>query len=156
MKTSGSVLLLALSSLLPFSITATAAETESVARAEAAAINVMDAFLLAFNNRDEQAWADSLLFPHVRLASQSVSVYPDAASFVAAMDLDAFARNSGWSYSTWDDMAVIQSSADKVHIKVTFSRFNSSDELLASFASLYIIEQVDGHWGVRARSSFAP
>jgi hypothetical protein len=92
----------------------------------------------------------------VRLASQTVTVYPDRASFIAAMDLDAFARNSGWSYSTWDDMAVVQESADKVHIKVIFSRFNASDQLLASFQSLYVIEQIDGRWGVRARSSFAP
>ena len=37
-----------------------------------------------------------------------------------------------------------------------FSRFDAEDELIASYDSLYIIEPVDGRWGVRARSSFAP
>lgn len=137
----------------------TAAEVPAGTAAEAAVVaatGVMEAFLEAFNARDEAAWAETLLFPHVRLASQRVAVYPDAASFIAAMDLDAFARTTGWSYSTWDDMQVVQASPDKVHIQVIFSRFDADDELLASFQSLYVIEQVDGRWGVRARSSFAP
>ena len=123
---------------------------------QAAALAVMDAFLSAFNARDEAAWADSLHFPHVRMASQTVTVYPDRAAFLEAMDMDAFAATYGWAYSTWDNMSVIQSSERKVHVQVVFSRFNADDELLASFDSLYVIELVDGRWGVRGRSSFAP
>lgn len=142
------LLLLTITVLLPGFARAAAAADEAMA--------VMAAFLTAFNARNEEAWADTLLFPHVRLASQQVAVYPDRAAFLAAMDLDAFARTTGWSYSTWDDMSVVQESPEKVHIKVIFSRFNEEDQLLASFRSLYVIEQIDGHWGVRARSSFAP
>ena len=123
---------------------------------EAAALAVMDAFLVAFNARDEAAWADTLHFPHVRLASQTVTVYPDREAFLEAMDMDAFAATYGWQYSTWDNMSVIQSSERKVHVQVVFSRFNADDKLLASFNSLYVIELVDGRWGVRGRSSFAP
>ena len=90
------------------------------------------------------------------MASGSVVVYQSRDEFVAAMDLDAFAESTGWRRSTWDDMAVIQSSAQKVHIRVRFSRFDAADELIASYDSLYIIEPKDGRWGVRARSSFAP
>lgn len=132
------------------------AADDAVAEAEIQALAVMEAFLDAFNNRNEDAWADTLVFPHVRLASGTVVVYQNRAQFLAAMDLDAFAENTGWRRSTWDDMAVVQSSASKVHVKVRFSRFDANDELIASFDSLYIIEPVDGHWGVRARSSFAP
>jgi hypothetical protein len=124
--------------------------------AEAAAIAVMHAFLAAFNDRDAEAWADTLLFPHVRLASGDVLVYPDRAAFVAAMDLQAFAAATGWDRSTWDDMRVVQASPDKVHIAVTFTRFDADGARLASYHSLYVIEQRDGRWGVRARSSFAP
>ena len=129
---------------------------DAVAEAEVQAIAVMEAFLEAFNNRDEAAWADTLTFPHVRIASGTVVVYQDRNEFLAAMDLHAFAENTGWRRSTWDDMAVIQSSARKVHIRVRFSRFDAQDELIASYDSLYIIEPKDGRWGVRARSSFAP
>ena len=134
----------------------TADRGAAVAAAEAAARGVMADFLEAFNARDEEAWADTLVFPHVRLASQTVTVYPDRAAFVAAMDLEAFARNNDWDYSSWDDMRVVQASPDKVHIAVKFSRFRPDGSLIASFDSLYVIERVDGHWGVRARSSFAP
>ncbi len=123
---------------------------------EAQALAVMEAFLSAFNDRDEAAWADTLHFPHVRLASQTVTVYPDRQAFLDDMDLEAFAASSGWRYSTWDDMSVVQASEDKVHVAVRFSRFDAEDELIATFASLYIIERIDGRWGIRGRSSFAP
>lgn len=160
MKSFNRVRLLRASALLASAIVFGATNAHAAADVsgsnDRAAIAVMDAFLSAFNARDEAAWADSLHFPHVRLASQSVTVYPDRAAFLAAMDLDQFAASSGWRYSTWDDMSVIQSSPNKVHIKVKFSRFNARDELLASFDSLYVIEKIDDRWGVRARSSFAP
>jgi hypothetical protein len=132
------------------------AEPSAAEEARARALAVMEAFLLAFNARDEEAWADTLVYPHVRMASGGVVVYQDRDAFLAAMDLDAFAENTGWRRSTWDDMAVVQASPDKVHIRVVFSRFDADDELIASFDSLYIIEPVNGRWGVRARSSFAP
>lgn len=130
---------------------ATAAEDpEQAARA------VMSAFLDAFNARDEARWADTLQFPHVRLASQTVTVYPTREDFLAAMDLDAFARDNAWHHSTWDQMRAIQVSADKVHIAVLFSRFRADGTHISSFESLYVVEKVDGRWGIRARSSFAP
>jgi len=134
----------------------TCATPASAATPAEEAVRVMNDFLAAFNARDEAAWADTLLFPHVRLASQTVTVYGTRDEFLAGMDLDRFAAQTGWRYSTWDDMEVIQQSDVKVHVKVRFSRFNEYDELISSFDSLYIIEQVDGRWGVRARSSFAP
>lgn len=44
---------------------------------ETAARAVMVAFLESFNNRDAEGWADTLQFPHVRLASGTVTVYAD-------------------------------------------------------------------------------
>jgi len=154
-----SLLLLAALAFLPAAAAADGVageKNDAVRAAEAQALAVMDAFLAAFNASDVPAWADTLLFPHVRLASGRVVVYPDRQSFIESMDMAAFAAQTGWYYSTWDDMAVVQSSPDKVHIRVRFSRFDAEDALIASFDSLYIIEQVDGRWGVRARSSFAP
>ena len=131
------------------------AQAES-ADPETAARAVMTEFLDAFNAMDPERWANTLQFPHVRLAGGTVAVYPTKAEFVKEMDLKAFAASSGWHHSTWDDMRVIQISPTKVHIAVVFSRFRADGSLIASFDSLYVIELVDGHWGVRARSSFAP
>jgi hypothetical protein len=133
-----------------------ALETTALEVAEQAALGVMQAFMNAFNARDTVAWAETLHFPHVRMASGDVHVYPDRDAFLAAMDMDAFAAAFGWDHSTWNDMRIVQSSPEKVHVAVEFSRFDAAGGKLASYHSLYVIELVDGRWGVRARSSFAP
>lgn len=129
-------------------------------RADAAAIEaargVMDDFIRTFNARDEAAWADTLLFPHVRVASGGVTVTPTKAEFVATTDLDQFAQENNWSHSQWDDISVIQAGPDKVHFKVTFSRFNPQGERYATFDSLYVLQKTEQGWGIRLRSSFAP
>ncbi len=129
------------------------AETASAIR-EARA--VMDRFLLHFNERDESAWAETLAFPHVRMASNTVVVYPDMATFVLNADLEAFAKQQNWAYSTWDNMEVVHASPDKVHFAVTFSRHRANHEAYATFDSLYVVERTGERWGIRARSSFAP
>ncbi len=121
-----------------------------------AALEVMDNFLTAFNARDEQAWANTLHFPHVRLASGQVTVYSTAADFIAAMDLESFAESTGWDHSVWDTLEVVQVSPRKVHIAVTFSRYTAAGDKMASYRSFYVIEKLNVRWGVRARSSFAP
>ncbi len=130
---------------------ATAAQTD-----DAAGLAVMDAFLAAFNARDVSAWADTLVYPHVRLASGTVAVYPDREAFIASMRLDALAANEGWSHSTWDSREVVQRGPDKLHIATVFSRYHANGERYATYRSLYVVERVDGRWGIRARSSFAP
>lgn len=132
------------------------AATPALADAEAAAREVMQEFLAAFNARDEERWAGTLLFPHVRIASGGVQVDESRASFVAATDLDAFAAANNWDFSEWDSIETVHAAPDKVHFKVRFSRFNPQGERYATFDSLYILQRVDGRWGIRARSSFAP
>ena len=116
----------------------------------------MTEFLAAFNARDEPRWAKTLHFPHVRIASGSVSVVPSEAAFLATTDMDAFARQQNWQYSEWDAIEVVQADPTKVHLKVVFSRFNPQGERYATFNSLYILQRIDGRWAIRGRSSFAP
>ena len=141
--------------LLPTVIQADGHDNEH-SEAIAAARVVMDDFMSTFNARDEAAWADTLHFPHVRIASGGVDVVTDKAAFVASRDMDEFARVNNWSHSEWDSIEVMQAGPDKVHFKVTFSRFNPQGKRYVTFNSLYILQQVDGRWGIRARSSFAP
>lgn len=129
---------------------------EDTADAIVAARGIMEDFMTTFNARNESAWADTLLFPHVRIASGEVIVHPSKAEFVAATDLDEFAQVNNWDHSAWDSIEVIQAGPDKVHFKVVFSRFNPAGEKYVTFNSLYILQRVDGRWGIRARSSFAP
>lgn len=131
-------------------------ELSEEAEAIAAARIVMDRFITTFNSRDAAAWADTLLYPHVRFASGGVSVVETREAFVAATDLEAFAEANNWDHSAWDSIEVIQAGPDKVHFKVRFDRFNPEGEKYVSFDSLYILQKVDGRWGIRARSSYAP
>jgi hypothetical protein len=141
--------------LLAFALLAAAqSRADDVANAEA--LKVMDSFMAAFNKRDQAAWADTLLFPHVRFASGKVAIYPDRDAFIAGNQIDKLIDKEGWDHSAWDSMQVVQSSPDKVHITVAFSRYHKDGTKYASYPSLYIVERVDGRWGIRARSSFAP
>ncbi len=128
----------ALAACLAVALAAAAGARAGSAEAEASARTALDAFMTAFNARDLEAWRASLHWPHVRIASGAVKVWEQPADYT--FDFDAFAKASGgWHHSAWEDLRVIQSSPDKVHFAVRFTRFGA-----------------DGHWGVQARSSFAP
>jgi hypothetical protein len=53
-------------------------------------------------------------------------------------------------------MQAIQSGPDKVHFAVIFVRYDASGKEIGKFPSLYVVTLKNGHWGVQARSSFAP
>ena len=130
-----------------------AAETQAIA----AATVVMHEYMAAFNSRDPARWADTLLFPHVRISSGGVVVHPARDEFVAQMDFAAFAQRNNWQRSAWDDLEVVQVGAGKVHVAVQFTRYDPMQQPIANFDSLYVLQPDDvGVWGIRARSSFAP
>ena len=134
----------------------------SVARAQAqfasenAAMGVLDAFMTAFNARDDAAMCGMFHYPHVRFASGAVRSYETFEDCVDQFDFVRFAERFGWDHSAWDRRTVVQAFPDKVHVVVIFSRYNATDERLTQFDSLYIVTRIDNRWGIRSRSSFAP
>mgnify|MGYP001235295098 FL=1 len=127
-----------------------------VREAESRALDVMYDFMRTFNGRDVPNFARTLTYPHVRVASGGVTVFPDLQSFIDATDLEAFAKRFNWSHSRWDSISTVQADAEKVHFAVQFTRFNPQGEAYVSFNSLYIVQRTESGWGIRARSSFAP
>jgi hypothetical protein len=123
---------------------------------ENAAMGVLDRFMTAFNARDEAAMCGTFHYPHIRLASGAVRTYETLDDCLEQFDFDRFAARSGWDHSGWDTRTVVQAGADKVHVVVLFSRYDEDDERISQFDSLYIVTRVDGRWGIRSRSSFAP
>lgn len=123
--------------------------------AEVQARKTMDEFMATFNARDPRAWAATLNYPHVRFASSEVRVYQTADEFAREMS-DYPKRLAPWHHSRWEEMKVIQSGPDKVHFAVTFVRYDANDKEIGKFPSLYVVTLKNGHWGVQARSSFAP
>ena len=123
--------------------------------AEAQGRRAMDQFMSAFNGRDPAAWAATLNYPHVRFASNQVRVYSSAEEF-ANENRNYAARLAPWHHSAWEQMRVIQSGPDKIHFAVIFVRYDASGKEIGEFPSLYIVTLKGGHWGVQARSSYAP
>lgn len=72
------------------------------------------------------------------------------------MDFAAFAASTTWDHSAWEKIEALDTGREKVHFKVTFTRYTAENEKIASYDSLYVVTLKDGHWGIQARSSFAP
>ena len=113
-----------------------------------------DAYMETFNARNIEAWEATYHFPHVRIASGTVSVLD--APGTRSNDLFDRLAATGWDHSGWDKREVIHCEGDKAHLDTTFVRYRADGTELARFNSLYVMERKDGRWGVTARSSFAP
>jgi len=117
-----------------------------------AAMAVMAAHIAGLNARDNDAIADSLHFPHYRLASGRMQVWETKESYLD----DFYARaGDGWSRSQWDSLDVVAAAADKVHLDVRFTRFDGEGAAMGHFRSLWVITREDGRWAAKLRSSFA-
>lgn len=121
-----------------------------------AARQVMDDFMSSFNARDEQAWAETFHYPHIRIASGEVRISEDVETVVAEMDFDRFAEMTGWNHSAWDSVELVHADETKVHFAVAFTRYDAEGEVLQSYKSLYVVTKRDRRWGIQVRSSFAP
>ena len=124
--------------------------------AENAAMGVLDRFMSAVNARDDEAMCQTLHYPHVRFQGGAVRTYESGEDCVEQVDFARFAERFGWDHSGWDSRTVVQANADKVHVMVIFSRNDADDTRIAQFDSFFIVTRVDGRWGIRPRSSFAP
>lgn len=133
----------------------TGAESEQFNTAEEAALDTVNAYMAAFNDRDVEAFAATLNYPHVRLADGAVTVWESEQERVDTFDFDTFARRTGWDHSVWDSMDAIQVAANAVNVALVFSRYDADGRKLSTTDTLYLVTLQDGHWGIRARSSFS-
>ncbi|MBL9011218.1 MAG: hypothetical protein JNL56_08575 [Alphaproteobacteria bacterium] len=121
--------------------------------AVAAAQGVLDAFMAAFNARDVEAFEATFNFPSVRLASNTLTLIERGFHRPEMFTTGALAE---WDHSAWERRAVIHAGPEKVHIDTRFARYRKDGSLIGAFDSIYVITREDGHWGIKARSSFAP
>jgi hypothetical protein len=121
---------------------------------EREATELLEEWMAAFNARDVDRWAATFNFPSVRLASGRLVIFENASS----IRRDMFERltSVGWDRSTWDHHRVINSSDNKVHFDTRFTRYRADGSVIGTYDSIYVVTRQDGHWGVAARSSFAP
>jgi hypothetical protein len=94
-------------------------------------------------------------FPHVRIASHQVLVMPKPEDYMnVGLHVSDFMQE-GWDHSEWVTRKITQADPEKVHVNVTFNRYTKDQQLINVETSFYILEKIDGRWGVRGRSSFA-
>lgn len=120
----------------------------------AAATKCLDDFMVAFNARDLAAWEKTFNFPSVRLASGYLAIIDKPGWHPP----DTFTRGAlkEWHHSAWERREVIHAGADKVHFDTRFVRYRADGSVIGYFDSIYVVTLENSHWGVKARSSFAP
>ena len=119
----------------------------------AAAMKCLGEFLAAFNARDLESWAANFNFPSVRLASGRLAILNREDFTPKRFESDALKE---WDHSKWDRRNVIHAGPDKVHIDTRFTRYRKDGSVISGFDSIYVVTRENGHWGIKARSSFAP
>ncbi len=126
--------------------------TEHIAEI-AAAIRCLDDFMTAFNARDLPAFEATFNFPSVRLASGTLTLIERGHHQPAMFETGPLAD---WGHSAWERRDVIHAGPDKVHFDTRFTRYRADDSVIGGFNSIYVVTRENGHWGIKARSSYAP
>ncbi|HKD22214.1 MAG TPA: hypothetical protein VKB71_09375 [Rhizomicrobium sp.] len=124
------------------------------AQSIAGAMKCLDDFMTAFNARNLEAWEKTFNFPSVRLASNSLVIIDKPGWHPR----DTFTRGAlkEWHHSAWERREVVHAGTDKVHFDTRFVRYRADGSVIGYFDSIYVVTCESGHWGVKARSSFAP
>ena len=122
-------------------------------KAVKAALKVMDRYLSALNELDTLALASTLHFPHFRLVGSELKVWETADRY-----FDDFTARAGenWAYTKLTSIKPISATTKKVHLDVQVNRFDTQQQLIADFKSIWVITEINGVWAAQLRSSLAP
>ena len=123
-------------------------------QSEAEARKVIEAYFPLFNRKDSKGLLAVVHFPHIRIAGGKTMIIPSPAEWNG--DPTPLEAREGWRHSGLDSIQFIQSSADKVHAVVVFSRYKADGTRYVTYPTLWIVTRVAGRWGIQVRSSFAP
>jgi len=127
-------------------------QAEPNSEAVAASLAVLDRFMRALNQGDEQALLATLHFPHYRLAGGRMQVWQTPGPYLGDFLVRA---GPDWHHSAWDFRNVIAAGPAKVHLDVQFTRYRADNSAIGHFCSLWIVTQHGERWAVAAPSSFA-
>ena len=127
--------------------------TDASQKAISAALEVMDRHLLALNEQNTSELAATMHFPHFRLVGTRLKVWETADLY-----FDDFRARAGesWAYTKLASITPISATANKVHLDIRVNRFDTRDQLIADFESIWVITKINRVWAAQLRSSFAP
>ncbi len=121
----------------------------------AAAREAMDGFMAAFSAEDAEAIRTRWFhFPHVRFHSGKVTVMERPEDF-----FNLVWRREGadtrWKYTKFDYVEPVDAGPEKVHFRVSFTRYAADDTPIGTYRSFYIVTLQQGRWAIQGRSSWA-
>jgi len=118
-----------------------------------AARAVLDAHILALNASDEDALVATLHFHNYILTGGALKTWDTTDDY-----FDDFRARAGgdWHLSSFDEVAVIHASIEKVHLDVCVNRFRVDDSLISQFKTIWVMAFIDGRWAAQLRSVFSP
>ena len=121
----------------------------------AAGIATAQAFIGSFNAQDHEALADTLNYPHVRLANDRFVTIESRGDFVARSQKGKeHLEAEGWHHTVMNSIEVIHSGNDKVHMALGIDRCRADGSVYNHFDTLWIATFQDEHWGIQFRSSY--
>jgi hypothetical protein len=119
---------------------------------ESQAMELLNDFMDALNQKDIVALEKTFHFPHFRFSNKKMHVLDKPGQrtpeFVWA------GLGADWGRSEWVHMRVVHSSGDKMHVDAKFSRYKVDGSLIGTYESLYVLTYEDNRWGIKMRSSF--
>ena len=119
---------------------------------EKAAFEVVERYIAAINAGDEDGVRDAFNFPHFRIGMGGHVVhYPDASANPLANFREKTLTDS-WYRSKIDNLEVLATFPGKAHVGVHFRRLREDSSEIGAYYSLYIVTEVDGHWGIQGGS----
>ena len=127
-----------------------------VDEAEAAATAVLERHMVARNNSDAEGIAEEDNYSQIRLSNGQVQRFDDAETMILIEEriVQPAFEAAGWDHSEWDNIEIVQSSENKVHFALIFSRFDASGNRYLTTPTFWAVTDQDDHWGIKFRSSF--
>ncbi len=118
-------------------------------------IEAVEAFIDSFNAQDHERHADTLNYPHIRLADGKFTTIDSAETFIAGCRRnEPRLREEGWHHTVVASLEVLHAGTDKAHIAIRNDRCRADGTVYHSFDTFWIATRQDGHWGIQFRSSF--
>ena len=114
---------------------------------------VIEAFFPLFSRRAVRGLLSVVNFPRIRVTGSRTVIHTvcERVDRISHRPLE-----DDWHHTALDSLTFVQSSPDKVHALVVFSRYQANGQRDVSHPTLWIVTKIDGHWGIQVRSMFAP
>ena len=126
------------------------------AAAETATRAALESFITQWNTADDASLRLAMHFPFVTVPGGG-ALLVDARPEDFSAGFDEMRTREGWSRSSFDfdSLAVVESSPDKVHAEIGFSRYQADGATYRTSRVFYIVTRRDDRWGVQLRTRAA-